>query len=100
MRYYSLCYLLTMYFLNEMREVVNKKFDRSSDTSEAKVFKLSISKTEYLTCKCSKRGGGIEDEVTIKGVAIPRVEHFCYMASIIREGGDIDEDINHRIKIE
>jgi len=33
------------------------------------------------------------------GVVIPRIEKFKYLRSIIEEWGDIDEDINHRIRI-
>ena len=33
------------------------------------------------------------------GVVIPRVEKFKYLGSIIEDKGDIDEDINHRIKV-
>ena len=33
------------------------------------------------------------------GVVIPRVEKFKYLGSIVEEKGDIDEDINHRIRV-
>ena len=32
-------------------------------------------------------------------VVIPRVEKFKYLASIIEEGGDIESDVNHRIRV-
>ena len=35
----------------------------------------------------------------MEGVVIPRVERFRYLGSIIHENGEIDEDINQRIKI-
>ena len=38
-------------------------------------------------------------EVNIDGMAIPNVEKFKYLGSIIQYNGDIDEDINHRIKM-
>jgi len=38
--------------------------------------------------------GGTEDEVTIRGVAIPRIEKFRALGLIIQEKRDIDEDIN------
>ena len=38
-------------------------------------------------------------EVTVGGVVVPRVEKFKYLGSIIEERGDIDEDINHRIRV-
>jgi len=43
--------------------------------------------------------GGIASEVTIEGAIIPRVERFRYLGSIIQGNGEIDEDINHRIKV-
>ena len=39
----------------------------------------------------SEGEGGIEDEVTIRGVAIPSVKKFKYLGSIIQNSGDIDE---------
>jgi len=41
-----------------------------------------------------------EGELTMGGVAIPRVEKFKYSGSIVEEKRDIDEDINHQIKVE
>lgn len=34
-----------------------------------------------------------------ESVAIQRVEQFRYLGSIIQDKEDIDEDINHRIKV-
>ena len=33
------------------------------------------------------------------GVVIPRVEKFKYLGSIVEEKGDINEDINHCIRV-
>ena len=55
-------------------------------------------KIEYLHCCFSGR----EDEsraVTIDGMMIPKVETFKYLGLIIQQKGDIDEDINQRIKV-
>ena len=41
-------------------------------------------------------GGGLANEVAIKGAAIPKVARFRYLGSIIQEDGEIDEE---RIKI-
>ena len=54
--------------------------------------------TEYLRCGF----GGVEGdggEVTMGGMVIPRTEKFKYLGSIVEEKGDIDEDINHRIRV-
>ena len=32
------------------------------------------------------------------GVVVPQVEKFKYLGSIVKERGDIDEDISHRIR--
>jgi len=37
--------------------------------------------------------------VTIGGVAIPWAGKFRYIGSIIKGRSDIDEDINHRIRV-
>jgi len=61
-------------------------------------FRLSRSKIEYLKCGFSGVEGSGE-EVTMGGVAIPRVEKFKYLGSIIKQKIDIDEDINHYIRL-
>jgi len=66
---------------------------------EAKGFRLNKSKTEYLHCKFSAEEGGVAREVTIEGAIILRVERFRYLGSIIQENEEIDEDINHRMKV-
>jgi len=42
--------------------------------------------------------GGVK--VTMGGVVIPSVEKVRYLGSIVEERGDIDEDINLRIRVE
>ena len=37
--------------------------------------------------------------MTTGGVTISKVEKFHYLRSIIQEGGDINKDINHHIKV-
>ena len=78
---------------------MNTKLERWRDTLEAKGFRLSRSKTEYLHCRFSAEEGGVASEVAIEGEIIPRVERFRYLGSIIQGDGGIDEDINHRIKV-
>jgi len=86
--------------IDESREGVNTKLERWRNTLEAKGFRLSRSKTEYLHCRFSaNEGGGVASEVAIEGVIIPKVERFKYLGSVIQGNGEIDEDINHRIKV-
>jgi len=42
---------------------------------------------------------GSGEEVTMDGVAIPKADKFKYLSSIIEEKGDIDEEINHHIRV-
>ena len=41
---------------------------------------------------------GDRSEVTL-GVAIPKVDKCKYLGSIIKKRGDIEDDINHRIRV-
>jgi len=84
---------------DESREGVNTKLERWRGTLEAKGFRLSRSKTEYLHYRFSADEDDVASEVAIEGAIIPGVERFRYLGSIIQENGEIDEDINHRIKI-
>ena len=43
--------------------------------------------------------GGVVDEVDIEGAVVPSIETFRYLGWIIQANGEIDEDINQRIKI-
>ena len=54
---------------------------------------------EYLHYRCSADEGGIASEVAIEGAIIPKVKRFRFLGSIIQENGEINEDINHRIKV-
>jgi len=59
--------------IDETRVVVNTKLERWRDTLEAKGFRLSRSKTEYLHCHFSA-SEGVANEVAIDGAVILRVE--------------------------
>ena len=84
--------------IDETRQGVNDKLESWQLTLEARGFRLSRSKTEYLHCCFS---GRIEEEreVTLDGRQIPKVDKFKYLGSIIQQNRDIDEDINQRIRV-
>ena len=84
--------------IDETRQGANDKLERSRHTLESRGFRVSRSKTEYLHCCFNGRvdAGG---EVTLDLRPIPKVEKFKYLGSIIQQNGDIDEDINQRIKV-
>jgi len=51
--------------IDETREGVNTKLERWRDILEAKCFKLSRSKTEYVQCCFSVSESDVENEVAI-----------------------------------
>jgi len=72
--------------------------ERWRHSLKSRRFRLSRLKIEYLRCEFSGVEGG-DREVTMGGVVIPTVEKFKYLGSIIEEKGDINEDINHCIRM-
>ena len=83
--------------IDEIREEVNGKLERWRHTLESRGFRASRSKAEYLHC-CFNGRKDERGEVTVDGLTIPKVENFKYLGSIIQQKGDIDDDINQRIK--
>jgi len=84
--------------IDETSAGLSGKLEQWRHTLESKGFRLSRSKTEYLKCEFSGVVGSGE-VVTMGGVAIPRVEKFKYLGSIIEQNIDINEDINHGIRV-
>jgi len=85
-------------FIDENRDEINIRLEQWRHTLKSRGFKISRSKIEYLRCSFS----GVEDDsgkVTIDGIAVPRVEKFRYLDLIIQGKGDIDKDINVRMKV-
>jgi hypothetical protein len=39
-----------------------------------------------------------EEEVSLDGQVVPRKDTFRYLGSMLQKDGDIDEEVNHRIK--
>jgi hypothetical protein len=65
---------------------------------EAKCFRLSRSKTEYMKCDFSATTHE-ERDVKLDGQVVPKKDTFHYLGSILQKDGDIDEDLSHRIKV-
>ena len=84
--------------IDETRGGLCEKLEKWRHSLESRGLRLSRSKTEYLRCEFSGVGGD-NGEVTMDGVVVPRVENFKYLGSIVEEGGDIDDDISHRIRV-
>jgi len=73
--------------IDETRSGFNVKLERWRHALESRGFRLSRSKrtkTESLKCGFSGEEEGGE-EVTSGGVAIPRVEKFMYLGSVIQK---------------
>jgi len=84
--------------IDESWDGLNNRLEKWRHTLESRGFRLSRSKTQYLRCGFSGEEGWSR-EVSMGGVVIPRVEKFQYLGSIIEERGDIDADINQRIRV-
>jgi hypothetical protein len=63
---------------------------------EAKCFRLSRSKTDYMKCDFSATTQ--EGDVRLDGQVVPKKDTFRYLGSMLQKNGDIDEDLSHRIK--
>jgi hypothetical protein len=64
---------------------------------EAKVFRVSRSKIEYMKCDFSATTQEKWD-VRLDGQVVPKKDTFRYMGSMLQKDGDIDEDVSHKIK--
>jgi hypothetical protein len=64
---------------------------------EAKGFRLSRSKTEYMKCDFSVTTQE-EEDVGLDGQVVPKKDTFRYLGSMLQKDGEIDEDLSHRIK--
>ena len=83
--------------IDDSRTGVNRKLELWRQTLESKGFRLSRTKTEYKMCGFSTTRHE-EEEVTLDGQVVPQKDTFRYLGSILHKDGDIDEDVNHRIK--
>jgi hypothetical protein len=66
---------------------------------EAKGFRLSRSKTEYIKCDFSATRQE-ERNVRLDGQVVPKKDIFRYLGSMLQKNRDIDEDVSHRIKVD
>ena len=65
---------------------------------ETRRFRLSRSKTKYVECKFRKKKNNEQDVITLDSQQILVMECFKYLGLIIQKDGEIDKDVNHRIK--
>jgi hypothetical protein len=64
---------------------------------EAKCFRLSRSKTEYMKCDFSATTQD-EGDVRLDGQVVPKKDTFRYLGSMLQKNEDVDEDVSHIIK--
>jgi hypothetical protein len=84
--------------VDESREGVNAKLERWRRALESRGFKISRTKTEYMDCNFSGHIQSVETTVKIETHEIPRKDSFRYLGSMISKDGEIDEDVEHRIR--
>jgi hypothetical protein len=83
--------------VDESRTGVEQKLELWRRTLEAKDFRLSRYKTEYMKCDFSATTHEEEDG-RLDGQVVLKKDTFCYLGSMLQKDGDIDEDLSHRIK--
>jgi hypothetical protein len=83
--------------VDESRTGVDQKLELWRKTLEAKGFRLSMSKTEYMKCDFSATTQEVGD-VRLNGQVVPKKDTFHYLGSMLQKNEDIDEDVSHRIK--
>jgi hypothetical protein len=86
-----------MILVDESKMGVDQKLELWRRTLEAKGFRLSMSKTEYIKCDFSATTQE-EGDVRLDGQVVPKKDTFRYLGSILQKNGDIDKDVSHRIK--
>jgi hypothetical protein len=84
--------------VDESRTGVDQKLELWRRTLEAKGFRLSRSKTEYMKCDFNATTQE-EGDVRLDGQVVPKKDTFRYLGSMLQKNGDIDEDVSHRIKV-
>jgi hypothetical protein len=83
--------------VDESRTGVDQKLELRRQTLEAKYFRLSRSKMEYMKCDFSATTQE-EGDVRLDGQVVPEKDTFRYLGLMLQKNGDIDEDVSHRIK--
>ncbi|KAL6570221.1 hypothetical protein OROMI_014735 [Orobanche minor] len=84
--------------IDEMKVGVQQKLELWRDTLEARGFRLSRSKTEYMECRFSDNSDREAERITFDGKVVHGSTFFRYLGSIIQKDGELDGDVAHRIK--
>ncbi|KAL6502171.1 hypothetical protein OROHE_024764 [Orobanche hederae] len=84
--------------IEETKVGVQQKLELWRDTLEARGFRLSRSKTEYMECRFSDNSDREAGMITFDGKVVHGSAFFRYLGSIIQKDGELDGDVAHRIK--
>ncbi|KAL6569658.1 hypothetical protein OROMI_014172 [Orobanche minor] len=84
--------------IDETKVGVQQKLELWRDTLEARGFRLSRSKTEYMECRFSDNSDREAERITFDGKVVHGSTFFRYLGSIIQKDGEVDGDVAHRIK--
>jgi hypothetical protein len=84
--------------IDESRIGVNHKLELWRQTLESKRFKLSRTKTEYMTCQFSGENSD-DGDVSLDGQVVSINDIFRYLGSMLQSEGKIDEDFSHIIRV-
>ncbi|KAL6532820.1 hypothetical protein OROGR_013780 [Orobanche gracilis] len=84
--------------IDETKVGVQQKLELWRDTLEARGFRLSRSKTEYMECRFSDNSDREAEMITFDGEVVHGSTFFRYLGSIIQKDGELDGDVAHRIK--
>jgi hypothetical protein len=77
---------------------LTRSWNCGGELFEAKVFRPSSLKTEYMMYDFSSITQEVED-VRLDGQVIPKKDTFHYLGSMLQKDGDIDENVSHKIKV-
>jgi hypothetical protein len=93
------CYIFAddVVLMDESRTEVDQKLELWRRTLEAKYFRLSRSKTDYMKCDFNATTQE-EGDIRLDGQVVPKKDTFRYLRSMLQKDGDIDEDLSHKIK--
>jgi hypothetical protein len=94
---WCMLFVADVVLVDESRTGVDQKLELRRRTLEAKGFRLSRSKTEYMNCDFSATTQE-EGDVRLDGQVVPKKDTFRYLGSMLQKDGDIDEDLSYRIK--
>ncbi|KAL6575803.1 hypothetical protein OROHE_000784 [Orobanche hederae] len=84
--------------IDETKVGVQQKLELWRDTLEARGFRLSRSKTEYMECRFSDNSDREAEMITFDGKVVHGSTFFRYLGSIIQKDGELHGDVAHRIK--